>query len=239
MQQIQAPVNPDSPKAVISNLHDALAAFLQKDVFRLSDSDRRAFEDGLRAERQDGKFGDITRKLVSVFQEARRIQPASGMGFVDESTAKEMNALLKEFGLLDTSVAGLPELLKVLDTQTRVLTALTASTDRLSRLDLKIDSISSLAAITPNTRGDAVKNLHAQLSSIGVVLPANETAESIFGVGTRDALMQFQEKYNLSKSGILDDATRNALEIVVGLPPKSGCVFSIKVLVMRRRHSAT
>jgi Tc toxin complex TcA C-terminal TcB-binding domain/Neuraminidase-like domain len=100
MQAIHVPVDARSSIADINNLQDALALFLQKDVFRLPDADRTSLEEGLRAERQTAKFWDVTRKLVGLFQDARHLE---GTGEVDEPTAKEMNALLKEFGALDVA----------------------------------------------------------------------------------------------------------------------------------------
>ncbi|MCR4288668.1 MAG: hypothetical protein NUV86_00185 [Candidatus Scalindua sp.] len=54
----------------------------------------------LKIERKNQVYGDITQKLVGIFQEARKLRNVN-FGIVDESTAKTINALLKELGILD------------------------------------------------------------------------------------------------------------------------------------------
>jgi peptidoglycan hydrolase-like protein with peptidoglycan-binding domain len=212
MQAIQPPVNPNSLQATIANLQDALLLLLQKGAYQLGDADRQAFVARLRPERDAQKYDDITRKLVAIFQEQRHIQPTSE---VDDPTANAINAFLREFGVLDGQ-GGWTEVVKALDVQGRTLSAINLGTDHLSSIDQKIGTLGKAASLALNMRGDAVKDLHAQLGSVGVALPVSETTDGIFGVGTRDALLQVQLKYDLATTGVLDDATRNALAIAVG-----------------------
>jgi len=80
----------------------------------------------------------------------------------------------------------------------------------------KLDTLDKVSSLTLSTHGAPVSELHTQLVNLGFALPENETTASIFGVGTRDALLQLQAKHNLSSTGALDDATRNAIAIEVG-----------------------
>ncbi len=52
----------------------------------------------LRPKREEAIYGDVTQRIVAVFQEERRIDPS---GSVDESTADARNALLRERGMLE------------------------------------------------------------------------------------------------------------------------------------------
>jgi peptidoglycan hydrolase-like protein with peptidoglycan-binding domain len=212
MQAIQPPVNPNSLPATIANLQDALLLLLQNGAYQLGDAERQRFVERLRPERDAQKYDDITRKLVAMFQGQRNIQPTSE---VDEPTANAINAFLREFGVLDGQ-GGWTEVVKALDVQGRTLSAINLGTDHLSSIDQKIGTLGKAASLALNMRGDAVKDLHAQLGSVGVALPVSETTDGIFGVGTRDALLQVQLKYDLATTGVLDDATRNALAIAVG-----------------------
>ncbi len=63
-----------------------------------------------------------------------------------------------------------------------------------------------------NARGADVVYLHVSLSKLGYTIPKHELDEQVFGVGTRDALLQLQARYRLSRTGVFDDATRTALE---------------------------
>ena len=55
---------------------------------------RRELSVALKPERDGQTYGDVTRKLVSIFQRERHLQLS---GEVDEATANVLNALLKEW----------------------------------------------------------------------------------------------------------------------------------------------
>lgn len=213
MQSIQSPVNANSDQTTIANLQDALLFLLEKGVYQLNDADRQAFVERLRPERNEQKLGSTSRKLVGVFQDQHQLQTT---GEVDEATAKALNTLLQELGGLGGQNDGWFEVVKALDGQTRTLSAINIGTDRLVSIDEKIGRLAKPAVLAFNTRGDAVKDLHAQLVSVGVTLPENEMNDGIFGAGTHDAVLQLQAKYDLAGTGVFDDATRNALDIAVG-----------------------
>ena len=63
------------------------------------------------------------------------------------------------------------------------------------------------------SRGPEVKSLHATLAKIGQKIPKVELEEQRFGPGTRMALLIFQNKHNIPKTGNLDDDTRPVLEL--------------------------
>lgn len=133
------------------------------------------------------------------------------LGKVDKITANEINALLREFGLLEDE--GWTQVVEVLTAQGQTLNAINVSTDLLASIDEKLNKVPTLSL---NMRGDAVKDLHAQLEKVGVALPSTEKVNGLFGVGTRDVLMQLQAKYDLALTGVFDDATRIKLDIIVG-----------------------
>ncbi len=61
-------------------------------------------------------------------------------------------------------------------------------------------------------QGDSVKSLQDALARAGLIVPAAETAQAIFGTGTRDAVSQLQTQLRLSATGEVDDVTRAMLE---------------------------
>jgi hypothetical protein len=81
MLPIQPPVNPDSSKSAIANLHEALL-FLDIRVDAV--------------EVQNIQYGDSTRKLIMTLQ--RKLQLTEADGFVGAITAARLNDLLKEKG---------------------------------------------------------------------------------------------------------------------------------------------
>src|SRR5205807_1939894 len=83
---------------------------------------------------------------------------------------------------------GWTEVVKALNEQGSTLSSINLGTDHLVNIDQKIGTLGKAASLSLNMRGDAVKDLHAQLMSVGVALPASETTDGILGVGTRDAL---------------------------------------------------
>ncbi len=58
----------------------------------------RELSAALKPEHVEQIYGEVTQKLVRIFQDERHLQPS---GEVDEPTANALNALLKEWGMLD------------------------------------------------------------------------------------------------------------------------------------------
>ncbi|SDD50071.1 Putative peptidoglycan binding domain-containing protein [Bacillus wiedmannii] len=211
MNKITFPLQSGKTGPEVGNLQDALQLFLDRGVILAGDEGlRRDLIVLLRAERAVQVYEDVTRKLVSIFQEERQLA-VQRLGKVDEITAKEIDARLREFGVLDED--GWMKVVGALHTQDDTLKSINVGTNHLASIDEKLNKAPTLSL---NMRGKAVKELHSQLEKVGAELPASETTESIFGVGTRDTLLQLQEKYNLAHTGVFDDATRNTLGIIVG-----------------------
>jgi|CXWL01.1.fsa_nt_gi peptidoglycan hydrolase-like protein with peptidoglycan-binding domain len=230
MQAITAPISRDEPRdqpkenraAIVTNLQEGLLLLLRNKAIQEVGDRQQKFVEGLQKEQRDQAYSDVTQKLVTMFQEQYKQRPELKQRFslmvtgtVDPATAAALNTILRELGALDGQ-GGWTEVVNVLNVQGRTLSAINTGTDRLISIDQKIGVLVKTPLLAPNARGEAVRNLHAQLSTVGVVLPVNETNEGIFGVGTHDAVLQLQEKYDLAKTGVLDDATRNALDIAVG-----------------------
>ena len=101
MDKITFPLKPGMQGPDVSNLQDALQLFLDRSAILASDEGaRQELSAALKGERIEMIYYDVTQKLVSTFQDERHIQSS---GEVDESTANAINALLKEWGLLDQS----------------------------------------------------------------------------------------------------------------------------------------
>src|SRR5438067_13841460 len=78
---------------------DTLRLCLDRDAILANDeAARRELAEALKREHIEQIYGDATGKLVSIFQRERNLKPS---GEVDEPTANALNALLKEWGVLD------------------------------------------------------------------------------------------------------------------------------------------
>jgi peptidoglycan hydrolase-like protein with peptidoglycan-binding domain len=153
-------------------------------------------------------FGPTTREAVGEFQKVHGIDPSCD---VCMATATRLEAQP-----VATAVAESVSLSPINSFPT------TGGVEASATVSNIVPSIASavqninLSSLALSTHGTPVRELHAQLVNLGVALPENETTASIFGVGTRDALLQLQAKHNLNTTGVLDDATRNAIAIEVG-----------------------
>jgi peptidoglycan hydrolase-like protein with peptidoglycan-binding domain len=153
-------------------------------------------------------FGPTTREAVGEFQKAHGIDPSCE---VCMATAAQLEAGSVAIAAVD-SVS--PVANDILSKAVAVeATAVASKTVKLAPSALQNLVLPSLAL---STHGAPVNELHKQLANLGFSLPENEKTDGIFGVGTRDALVQLQAKHNLVTTGVLDDATRNAIAIEVG-----------------------
>ncbi|HVG22227.1 MAG TPA: neuraminidase-like domain-containing protein [Blastocatellia bacterium] len=111
MQAITAPISRDEPRdnraAIIVNLQKALLLLLRGGAIPGGRERQQFFEEGLEREQREQVYGDITQKLVTMFQEQFRqrfevIQPFFLLvtGNVDDATAAVMNQLLVEMDAL-------------------------------------------------------------------------------------------------------------------------------------------
>lgn len=67
------------------------------------------------------------------------------------------------------------------------------------------------SSLSLNTRGTEVRDMQAKLGKIGITVPKSERDDTLFGQGTRRAVLDFQNKNNLPATGVVDDATLSAI----------------------------
>ena len=104
MNKITFPLKPRMKGPKVADLQAALQLLLDRGVIlRDDEAARRELSAALQRERAEQTYGSATRKLVSVFQNERRLEPS---GSVDEPTANALNAALKELGALDPATPG-------------------------------------------------------------------------------------------------------------------------------------
>lgn len=212
MHIIIAPLRPGDKDVEVANLQAGLVLLLNKEVIQLDLGTRTELLNVLESESREQVYKDATRKTVSIFQEQHHL---TSNGIVESQTAAALNEALHSIGGLDEQT-GWTQVVETLKAQDETLSAINRGTDHLASIDEKISTPDKAILLSLNMRGDAVKDLHAQLVNVGVTLPVSETTEGIFGAGTHDALLQLQAKYGLDGTGVLDNATRHALAIVAG-----------------------
>jgi|GEM_PF-6646994 len=111
MNKITFPLKRRMQGPPVADLQDALQVCLDRRVLLHNDEGaRRELAAALSRERPEQTYGDATAKAVSVFQRERRLQPT---GEVDQPTANAINALLREWGLLDQPPEPIPKSYRV------------------------------------------------------------------------------------------------------------------------------
>lgn len=98
MNRIISPLETGMRGSAVGDLQDALKLFLERGTI---EGATRAVLAGLQRERAEQTYGDYTGRLVHLFQEQRRLEAT---GRVDETTARAMNAVLAEWGLLEEPI---------------------------------------------------------------------------------------------------------------------------------------
>lgn len=94
MNKITFPLKARMQGAAVADLQDALQLLLERRVLLRDDEGARREQSALlQRERAAQTYGPATAKLVSIFQEERRL---GGGGAVDEPTARALNALIDE-----------------------------------------------------------------------------------------------------------------------------------------------
>ncbi|MEZ4617931.1 MAG: Tc toxin subunit A [Caldilineaceae bacterium] len=214
MNKVIFPLTDGMEGQAVADLQAALRVLLERNLLDIDPGEQADLAGGLQLERASQVYKGATVRLVELVQERRGLAPEN-FGQVDAVTADAINAILQELGLLDEGAPGWTQVAEALAAQHETLRAINAGTDHLAQMDERLGALQRPPMLALNMRGAAVAALHEQLRQIGVVLPAQETAESIFGSGTQSALLQFQTKQNLAQTGSFDAATRNALAIAV------------------------
>lgn len=214
MKKITSPLEPGQHGDPVADLQDALLFLLDKGIiFPDDESTRREMTAALAQDRQRQSYGDITAKVVAHFQRQQHLERS---GQVDAPTAALLNNFLRQFGVLEENENGWTEVVRTLEVQGQTLRAINQDTHHLENIDAKIGRLGPATPLSLHSRGEEVRSLHQQMTNLGLGLPQAETGEALFGVGTRDALLQLQATYNLARTGVYDDATRNALAIALG-----------------------
>ena len=124
MNRIIFPLRAGMRGPEVNDLHEALEAFIDRKAIMPNDeAGRRDAAAGLTRDRRTGTYEDGTRRLITIFQVERQIQRS---GDVDEPTAAAINAMLKEFGLLDQVISRE----QFVDTRYALTTRVIDSTDK-------------------------------------------------------------------------------------------------------------
>ena len=101
MNAVVFPLNQQSQGADVVNLQEALNQAIERGALLANDPvARRELTALVKRERTRQAYGDGTARLVSTFQAERRMRAT---GEVDQPTADALNALLRQWGLLDAT----------------------------------------------------------------------------------------------------------------------------------------
>jgi len=99
MNAIVFPLKPSMQGASVADLQDALQACIGHSALLANDATTATtLSAALKQERVVQVYGDATTRLVGFFQRERRLQPS---GEIDAPTARALNALLRQWGLLE------------------------------------------------------------------------------------------------------------------------------------------
>src|SRR5918994_1045012 len=99
MNRIIFPLEAGRRGPEVADLQAALQLLLDRGaILRDDEGARRELSAGLERERAERYYGDVTIRVVTIFQGESGFERS---GSVDEPTANEINAHLQEWGLLD------------------------------------------------------------------------------------------------------------------------------------------
>ncbi|OUL29491.1 hypothetical protein BV378_05965 [Nostoc sp. RF31YmG] len=217
MRPIAPPINRNSQGSEVTNLQDNLLLLLRRQFLQVSQEERQFYEEGLLREQQAQRYDDITQKLVGIFQERSGLNTT---GEVDAPTAEALNRVLREIGAFSGNSDDL------LTEINRKLDSIITETQKIGSLDNQIvqqtvqlveignqvaQQKAGANAPQLNDRGTVAKDLQSNLVRLGFTISQNEQDEQVFGVATRNALLQFQAKQQIAQTGVLDELTQVAL----------------------------
>ncbi len=102
MNRIIFPLEPGMHGPQVVNLQGALHLLLDRAAILAGDAaTRNDLSLGLRRERAETIYEQVTRRIVTIFQEERQEQRLEPHGRVDEPTANALNVMLEELGAFD------------------------------------------------------------------------------------------------------------------------------------------
>lgn len=162
----------------------------------------------------DEVMAEINKKLGVIVSSTERLSS------IDNQLAQHGGQLGKIVASLGSQNDQFSSIDSKLDEQTTHLVSMDSKlgkhTSKLNSIDSKLGNLggdrSATKFLTLSDRGAEVNELQAGLSKLNLVIPENELNEQVFGVGTRDALLQLQVNYKLDRTGIFDEASKVALE---------------------------
>ncbi|MCC3474017.1 MAG: peptidoglycan-binding protein [Microcoleus sp. PH2017_15_JOR_U_A] len=172
--------------------------------------------------RELGAFSDISDELLPEIN--KKLDAIAGnterLGSIDNQLTQHGGQLGKIEGNLSNQNNQLGSIDSKLGEQTTRLGSIDSKlgdhTSKLNSIDSKLGNLGGdrnpNKFLTLNDRGAEVKALQTSLSQLNFTIPENELNEQVFGVGTRDALIQLQTNYKLDRTGVFDDASKVALE---------------------------
>lgn len=148
---------------------------------------------------------------------------ASKLGSVDtklnkldklESMATSLSEQTSKLGNVNARLSKLDKL-EEMTTSLNDHTSKLANLDRLASVDIKLDKLNEppLTSLGLNDQGEEVGKLQRNLLQLGFEIPAEEEADNArtFGIGTLNALLEFQAEHKLPASGVLDNITKSVL----------------------------
>lgn len=237
MNPIEPPLRPGDLGPDVVNLHDGLRRLL--DARRIDPAGNPAeLLQALAEETAEQRYGTATTDAVRLLQEQHNVEAT---GEVDDLTARIFNRVLTDLGGFSGDGGAGHEVVAAIHEQSELLRSISEGTSRLQGIEARIPDTSALEAIRQGTdqlplisaglagldgatsvlaegsRGSPVHDLHQQLTHAGFLLPREEMENSVFGVGTRDALIRLQEQRDLIPTGTLDAGTRSALAVAVDI----------------------
>jgi peptidoglycan hydrolase-like protein with peptidoglycan-binding domain len=186
MNKITFPLKLRMKSDAVADLQDALQVFLDQAILLAQDEPaRQALSEALKSERTKQTYGKATKQLVSLLQEQQHLQAS---GEVDEPTAKAINNLLQQRGLLAS--AG----------RTHLITRL-----GVRRLNLPLDRLN----------GKATGDLQTALKKLKLDIRPSELARKELGSSTVEAIRAFQTRVGLPSQGDLTPETITQLNAEV------------------------
>ena len=141
----------------------------------------------------DGIFGPATANALRTFQANRGLNVS---GRVDEPTAQALAAITPGTPSAPTAPA---------------------APAAPSAPATPAPSVGTSGYPTFGEQGDRVRQLQQALINAGIALPGG--ADGIFGAMTAGAVMNFQRQMGLATTGVVDDATAQALGLAAGAAP--------------------
>lgn len=153
---------------------------------------------GAFSNRGDEVLPQISRQLDGIANSANQL------GTISDRLAQHGN----QFGRMAADLTSQTNQLSSIDVQ------LGKQTNVLGNIDAKIGALDGGSAgknLTLGDLGNDVEALQTDLMRLDLTIPNNELNGSVFGVGTRDAVIQLQTQFGLKTTGNLDSKTKSAL----------------------------